>query len=75
MPTADGRHAAIDNPCMARKMISWRDVCDNPEANVNVAYNKQPAKNTRLEPNTSAICPVNRRKHPHANEYTEDGLN
>jgi hypothetical protein len=68
IPTAEGRHAAIDSPCIARKMISCNAVCDNPEANVNAAYNKHPVRKTRREPSTSAICPVNNRKQPQARE-------
>jgi hypothetical protein len=37
MPTAEGRQAAMEIPCKARKMINWRGVWERPEARVKIA--------------------------------------
>jgi len=37
IPTAEGKHAAIETPCIARKIINWRVVWERPEARVNIA--------------------------------------
>lgn len=75
MLTVLGRHMETAIPCKALKHISWTPVCARPQAAVNNAMKKQPARKTLRLPKRSEIEPRTRREQPQVSAYTDDGHN